>query len=107
MANGLSIRTTTIKLLEENIWINFHVLRFGSGFLTLILKTPVKKEEKRAKIHELVFREDKQNWKNFSQTHQKERWPKLIKSEMNEWEGRQQVGPGHVGLYRQHKDLGF
>ena len=36
--NDLNIRTKTIKLLEENIGVNLHELRFNSGFLYLTPK---------------------------------------------------------------------
>ena len=41
----LNIRTKVIKLLEENIWVDFHVLRLDNGFLDLISKTQVIKEK--------------------------------------------------------------
>ena len=36
--NDLKVRAETIKLLEENIWVNLHNLRFGNGFLDTTLK---------------------------------------------------------------------
>ena len=43
--NIINIRTKIIKQLEENIWVDFHVLRLDNGFLDLIPKTQVVKEK--------------------------------------------------------------
>jgi hypothetical protein len=43
--NIINIRTKIIKLLEENIWVDFHILRLDNGFLDLIPKTKVVKEK--------------------------------------------------------------
>ena len=40
----LNVRVKTIKLLEENIWVNLHCLEFGNGSLDMIPKAQCKKE---------------------------------------------------------------
>ena len=41
----LNVRSKMVKLLEENIWVNFHDLRFGNGFLNKTPKLQATKEK--------------------------------------------------------------
>ena len=45
MDKDSSIRTETIKLLEENTGVNHHDFGFGNGFLDMMLKSWDTKEK--------------------------------------------------------------
>ena len=51
LIKDLNVRTTTVKLSEENTGINFHNLRLDNGFLDVMLKTQATK----IKIDQLDF----------------------------------------------------
>ena len=40
----LNVRVKTIKLFEENMWVNLHCLEFGNGSLDMIPKEQCKKQ---------------------------------------------------------------